>query len=399
MKISRKRLINFIINSGLFIIAFVMLIVGLALDWFIGHSILLIVVVVVVDFWATFVITSVFRYCNDFTLLRILQSENEYHLGARSDFNNLYSFMRRVERKHKIFRSKRKEKHMIAFTFSNLPISRNINRNREIQTLNSYIASFLNSLHQNVNSLKKHFVHAFSRGTFLVFAYGQTNQKIQEICEIISKEIYRFSEENCRHIWVQPFFGIFVAKKETVTDQIENAMLARDISERNFESVTFYQENFRKVVSASDIEEMTQALADKEFVVYYQPKFHLNSRSFISSEALIRWNSAKYGLLSPKTFLNKAEVVGLIHDIDIYVLRQVCADLNELIRRGKRVLPVSVNFSLHEFYSANFLDVVMDILREYKIPVNLIQIEITEATSQANQFLSISIIKKLKDKG
>ena len=63
------------------------------------------------------------------------------------------------------------------------------------------------------------------------------------------------------------------------------------------------------------------------------------------------------------------------------------------------MLPVSVNFSLYEFYSANFLDTIVKIMEEYDIPTHLIEIEITEATSQANQFLSISIIKKLKDRG
>ena len=63
------------------------------------------------------------------------------------------------------------------------------------------------------------------------------------------------------------------------------------------------------------------------------------------------------------------------------------------------MLPVSVNFSLYEFYSANFLDTIVSILEEYNIPTNLIEIEITEATSQANSFLSISILKKLKERG
>lgn len=399
MKISRKRFINFLINAIVFVIAFFLLIAGIFLGWYDNNQDLLIAMIVLCTLYAAFVTFSVFIFFNDFTLLKTLQLENEYNLGVRSNFNNLYAFTKRVEMKQKSFRKKGNNQHMIAFTFSNLLISQNINRNKEIHLLNNHIASFLNSIYLKINSKKKNFVYAFSRGTFMVYAHNQTDQKIQEICEIITRGIYQFAEENCHHIWVQPFYGIFIIKTEAVTNQIENAMLARDISERNFETITFYQDSFRKVVSASDIEEMTQALQDKEFVVYYQPKYNLSTKKFNSAEALIRWNSKKYGLLAPKLFLNKAEAVGLIHDIDIYVLRQVCQDLNESIRRGRRVLPVSVNFSLYEFYSSNFLDIIMDILREFKIPVELIQIEITEATSQANQFLSISIIKKLKDKG
>ena len=342
-------------------------------------------------------------FINHVSLTKTLEMENEYNLGVKSSFNNLFAFQKRIELLNKINLKKHRTQHIIAFTFSSLAVSQNVNRNNEIYVLNNHIAQFLENLYTKLNSRKRDFVFAFSRGSFLVYTYRQTDLSIQKICETISREIYDFSEANCRHIWVQPFFGVTIVKDEDedeqLTHQIENALLARDFSERNFETITFYQESFRKSVASSDIEELTEALEKKEFVVFYQPKFDLNNRKFISSEALVRWDSKKYGLLSPNKFINKAEAVGLIHDIDVYVLKQVCEDLNDMIRRGRRVLPVSVNFSLYEFYSANFLDVVLDILKSFNVPPHLIEIEITEATSQANQFLSISIIKKLKDHG
>lgn len=345
-------------------------------------------------------VSSVYLLVSNLSMIKTLQDDNEYNLGVRSAFNNVYAFQKRVEVLSRLNKITKKQEHIIAFTFSSLIVSQNVNRNHEIYLINNHIANFLNDLPTKINAKKRDFVYAFSRGSFLIYCAKQNEQSIQNICEIIAKDIYDFGEQNCRHIWVQPFFGVTrVYDSELLTHQIENALLARDNSERNFETITYYQETFRKSVAANDIEELTQALENKEFVVYYQPKFDLAKRQFISSEALIRWNSKKYGLLAPTKFLNKAEAIGLIHDIDIYVLRQVCEDLNELIRRGRRVLPVSVNFSLYEFYSANFLDTIMGILDEFHVPTNLIEIEITEATSQANQFLSISIIKKLKENG
>ena len=339
-------------------------------------------------------------YVNQKSLFKTLQMENEYSFGVRSAFNNLYVFQKRMEFLTDVHKKRKHSEHIIGFTFSSLIISQNINRNNEIYSMNHHIANFLEELPGKIGCKKRDFVFAFSRGAFLICLFRQNEQSIQKMCELISKEIYEFAEANCRHIWVQPFFGVTIVEGvEEITHQIDNALLARDYSEKNFETVTYYRPNFRKSVAQSDIEELTKALENKEFVVYYQPKFDLNNRRFISSEALIRWNSKKYGLLSPTKFINKAEDVGLIHDIDVYVLRQVCEDLNDMMRRGRRVLPVSVNFSLYEFYSENFLDAIMKILEEFKIPSNLIEIEITEATSQTNQFLSISIIKKLKDKG
>ena len=351
-------------------------------------------------FVAIFFIVFSFFINGRFTLVSI-ENDNEYNLGERSTFNNLFAFQRDVQMRF-IFNKRffKNSQYIIAFTFSSSSVTQNVNRNKEIYSLNTHLANFLEEIPAKLNLKKNNFVFAFSRGAFLIYAVKQNEQVIQSICDLLIKDIYEFGEANCPHTWVQPFFGVTVMNNdETLTHQIENALLARDHSEKNFETITYYQPTFRKSVSASEVDELYAALENKEFVVYYQPKFDLNNKQFISSEALIRWNSKKYGLLAPTKFLAKAESIGLIHDIDIYVLRQVCEDLNDLIRRGRRTLPVSVNFSLFEFYSTNFLDKIMSILEEFKVPPHLIEIEITEATSQANQFLSISIIKKLKEHG
>jgi len=342
-------------------------------------------------------------YINGRFVLSSIKNENEYNLGEKSTFNNLYAFQRKVEYRVKLNnRFFKRPHHLIAFTFSSMTVAQNVNRNREIYAMNSHLANFLIDMPVKFGCKKgkKCFIAAFSRGSFLIYVQKQSEQTLRNMCELLTKEIYEYGKTNCPHTWVQPFFGVVTMNgDETLTHQIENALLARERSEKNFETITFYQPNFRKSVSSSEVDELYEALEKKEFVVYYQPKFALDSKRFISSEALIRWNSKKYGLLAPNKFLAKAESIGLIHDIDIYVLRQVCEDLSDLIRRGRRTLPVSVNFSLYEFYSTNFLDTIMEILEEFNVPPHLVEIEITEATSQANQFLSISIIKKLKEQG
>ena len=337
-------------------------------------------------------------YVNKTSLTNTIELENENVLGKKSDFNNLYVFQKRVM----LFMKYRKKasQHVISFTFSNLAVSQNVNRNEEVFNVNSFIVDYLPQLPKDLNLNPRDFIFGYSHGTFLIYTFRQNEQSLNTICETIAKKIYDYASDNCRHVWVQPFFGIQPVKgEETIVQHIENASIARDYSERNFESITFYQPSFRKTVNANDVDELQAALENNEFVVYYQPKYDLQNKRFISSEALIRWNSEKYGFLSPTKFLGKAESAGLTHDIDTFVLRKVCENLNDLRRRGKRLLPVSVNFSLYEFYSSNFLDTIINIMDEYKIPTNLIEIEITEATSQANQFLSISIIKKLKDRG
>ena len=397
---NKKLLAVVIVIGSIFVLSLVFLAIGQFSSLFKAEELLgNLVITLAILFSIVFAITLSYFF-NQLSLIKTLQMENETNLGVRSSFNNLYAFQKRLEILSVIHQRRKHTQHIIAFTFSSLAVSQNINRNHEIYSLNNHIAHFLEDLYGKISAKKRDVAFAFSRGTFLIALFRQNEQSIQEICELISKDIYEFAETNCRHIWVQPFFGVTtIDDVNQIPHQIDNATLARDYSERNFETITYYQENFRKSVAQSDIEELTEALEKKEFVIFYQPKFDLNNRRFISSEALIRWNSKKYGLLAPSKFINKAEDIGLIHDLDVYVLKQVCEDLNDMMRRGRRVMPVSVNFSLYEFYSENFLDTLLGILEEFKIPPHLIEIEITEATSQTNQFLSISIIKKLKDRG
>lgn len=397
-KANRKYTILLIAVSALFLANIILLVVfnlvGLFNTYQFAEAILVGLSLVLAALFAI----ALFAFFNQYTLIKTLQLENQAVLGKKSTFNNVYVFQKRVLVASR-FRGHQKQ-HVIVFTFSNLVVSQNVNRNVEIFNLNSHIVDYLEEFYKVIGVRRNDLIFGYSRGSFLIYAFKQNEQSITKMTDLISDEIYNYANNECRHVWVQPFFGVAVVNhEESLAALVENASIARDYSERNFEKITYYQSSFRRTVSSNEIDEIQNALNNNEFVVYFQPKFDLNKRSFISSEALIRWKSEKYGLLSPAKFLGKAEAAGLTHDIDTFVLRKVCESLNDLRRRGKRLLPVSVNFSLYEFYSSNFLDTIMDILKEYDIPTNLIEIEITEATSQANSFLSISIIKKLKDRG
>ena len=392
-------IISGIIFSGAFILTLIFLINGFAQEYRVATYVLFSVIPL-----ASFLFVYFFnKYMSIYTALKSLRNENLYNLGEMTTFFGLQAFTMKVTALSGIRKLAKRKQYLIAFTAANLMTMQNANRDDAVTSLNAKIAKYLDkTLLYKPNSRKKRndIVFCFNRGSFLIYLFTNDEHDIRKIVDDISSEIFKIADINQIHIYVQPFFGVTEIEGDIgILEAIENAGIARNVSERNFETLTFYHDSFRKRSSKEDIDEINDALANNEFVVYYQPKFHLATRRFISSEALVRWDSKKHGLLPPSKFIPIVEQAGLIHEIDTFVFKRVCEDLNEARRKGRRILPVSINFSLYEFYSSEFLNSIMAILERYQINPSYIEIEITEATSRANSFTAISIIKKLRDKG
>lgn len=330
-----------------------------------------------------------------------LRVENSYTLGEPSVFYNLSAFKTRVTKMQKHPLLKRKEQYLIVFSSTSSDISSNRLRNNEVIVLNRKVAQFVARLFEVEKNefSRKEAVYAFNRGIFYIYIFADDREVILRLINTISSQVFKTVSDEQLKVWAQPFFGIKeMGSDDSITNAIENALIARDASENNYEAYTFYNESLNKEMSG-DLQQIIKAVQNNEFIPYYQMKYSLNEKRFISCEALARWNSPTMGILTPNRFIERAEQAGLLPDIDIQIFIGAVKDLSENLKRGRRVIPVSCNFSLYEFFSRNFFDVIVDTLKKYQVPARLIEIEITETTTQVNQFLSLSVIKKLKDYG
>lgn len=143
---------------------------------------------------------------------------------------------------------------------------------------------------------------------------------------------------------------------------------------------------------------MNQALDDKEFFVMYQPKISLIDDKIVGAEALVRWNSPKFGLLTPDQFIPLFERNGFIKKLDYYVYEEVFKFLQARLSKGEAVVPVSVNMSRNHNRPDKFMHDFMEIFNKYSIPANLIQLEILERSVMDNTTLQ-EITEKLHEQG
>ena len=394
----------FVISALIFLAALVFVVIFIFLPRLFGEvtvtvNLFGLIMTVVFAFGAVF---SLFSIINQKNFVKQLRLQNTYTLGHPTAFYDLSAFRNRATKLSRVASLSRMKQYLIAFTSASQDNSVNTFNNSDMTTLNYQIALYIADYFNKGKGLKsdRYNVFGFNRGVFLIYSFAQGPERVREIVAEITNAIYAIVAKENLKIWAQPFFGIReVNPGDNLTSAIEDAIQARSIGEANFESYTIFNKKTTNEEAATFLKEIEEALKNDEFVPYYQPKYSLKEKKIVGCEVLARWNSPTRGLLSPGMFIDKAEQFGLLSAIDILIFEKGLADLSSEIKRGRRVVPLSSNFSLYEFFSHSFLDTILELLDKYQVPPELVEIEITETTSQVNQFMSVSVIKKLKDKG
>ena len=125
-------------------------------------------------------------------------------------------------------------------------------------------------------------------------------------------------------------------------------------------------------------ENLNSALASRHIKVYYQPIIHALSGKVCGFEALARWESPDYGLLSPAVFIPVLEEARLIDKLDRYIVERVAENLHDHIKQGQNLLPISVNLSRIDFQLFDPVAFLEDVLHRYQLARHLLCLEITE---------------------
>ncbi|SCW30799.1 EAL domain, c-di-GMP-specific phosphodiesterase class I (or its enzymatically inactive variant) [Ruminococcaceae bacterium YRB3002] len=146
-------------------------------------------------------------------------------------------------------------------------------------------------------------------------------------------------------------------------------------------------------------EHQQKALENKEFVVYYQPKYDPRTNKLSGAEALIRWKSADLGFVSPGDFIPIFEENGFITEIDHYMIEHVALDQKAWLDQGLSCVPVSVNVSRAHFIEEDLADQIRDIVAGAGCPPELIEIELTESAFFDNKAVMLRTIGLLKEYG
>lgn len=229
----------------------------------------------------------------------------------------------------------------------------------------------------------------------------ELTRRIEELLDGITE----FKAEGKEHSLCTLKFSCGVYRIEKVKDINKvraNANMARiESKKRMFTEVVYYDETLRaRRIEERELEyDAEDALKNGEFLVYFQPKYDVETEKIIGAEALIRWKHSKRGLLSPGTFIPLFEANGFVIELDLYVLERVCELIAAWLTAGIRPVCISVNLSRTHLYERNLVERLESIVNKYDIPREYIEFELTESAFYEERETLLRVMSDIKKAG
>lgn len=215
---------------------------------------------------------------------------------------------------------------------------------------------------------------------FVIFTHTEGNE-LEDMIEQMLEKIEGYELPfviNCN-------VGIYITNGErlSVDAMIDRAILAQSVIKGSYmEKYSYYTEALRNdMLGEQEIIAMVEtAIAQEQFVAFYQPQYNHSNGMLIGAEALVRWNHPEKGLISPGVFIPICEKNGFITRIDLYVFEQTCKFIRKCMDKGIPVVPISSNFSRNDIFQPNYVEKLEEIRKKYEVPAKYLRVEITEST-------------------
>ena len=211
------------------------------------------------------------------------------------------------------------------------------------------------------------------------------DEKLESVLKLLSGVGITIDDNKSERIFISATVGVYVIPDMDSfvlpTDIMDRVSMAFHIAKLTQDVVFFDDALLTRSKRHNDITaSFPKALADEEFLVYYQPKVSLDGRNIAGAEALSRWYH-NGRLISPADFIPVLEQGRDICKLDFYVLDKVCRDIRRWLDTGRNVVRISVNLSRRHLSDMDLLDRIVKIIDKHKVPHELIEIELTETTT------------------
>ena len=240
-----------------------------------------------------------------------------------------------------------------------------------------------------------------SADTFLVYCPHRSDYP--EILDRVSV-LLSGNDKKENRVWLRMGVYADVDKGIDIERRFDRAKQAADTVKNSFaKAIGIYDDSLLEQERQTEelLEDFAAAIREKQFLVYYQPKYDITRSEPVlsSAEALVRWKHPKRGMVSPGAFIPVFEKNGLIQELDNYVWNEAAAQIRDWKERFGVSVPVSVNISRIDMYDPYFIEKLDDIVARNGLEHRELLLEITESAYTEDSAQIVSTVKQLREKG
>ena len=228
----------------------------------------------------------------------------------------------------------------------------------------------------------------------------------EDLGDILDNASKRLAEQSLSDNRIRLRMGIYecVDKSIDIERRFDRAKMAADSAKGSFtKTIGLYDDKLheKQLYAEQLIEAFPAAVREKQFKVYYQPKFDIRPDTPVltSAEALVRWIHPELGIISPGSFIPLFEENGLIQQLDHYVWEEAARQIREWKDRLGYAVPVSVNVSRIDMNDPNIAETLTQLTEKYALSGRDILLEVTESAYTQDSAQIIETAQNLRSMG
>jgi len=145
--------------------------------------------------------------------------------------------------------------------------------------------------------------------------------------------------------------------------------------------------------------ELRRAFAENEFELYLQPQLRLSDGAVVGAEALLRWRHPERGIVGPGAFIEAISESPIVLDVGRWILNTACKKAAAWRTAGHPPMRIGVNLFPAQFRDGTLEADVEEALRQSKLPVDALELEITENIALGHDDSVLAMLRALREKG
>ncbi len=225
-------------------------------------------------------------------------------------------------------------------------------------------------------------------------------ERVPEHLHQLIKQAFHFDNQDI-HIQASVGYCTYPADGDKAEDLLHNANLALHHAETNNIATTIFESGLQAEGRRLLLVEkgLKAALANDEFVLYYQPQLNLFTNRLEGVEALVRWQHPEKGLLPPAAFLDDIEALNMNSEFDNYILTKACQANARWHQKFNRRVTIAVNITAIEFQDPQLVANIQSLILTYNLQPRYLELEITENVVMTDIDTAMNTIVSLQNMG